>query len=139
MFIAIITSIAFLSVSLESKMTPEELKETGVLRLSSKERSSLQNWIASNYSKKTSKKKEKKPVLEENLKNGHYIRLSDKTLWEINPSDTPITQGWISAVEIDVTHSGDIDYPYTLTNTLTESSVGAKSAKSISSKKKIYN
>jgi hypothetical protein len=71
------------------------------------------------------------PVLQENLKNGHYIRLSDNSLWEINPSDTPITQGWITAVEIKVAPSQDTAYPFTLTNTLTGSSVKARKAQSL--------
>jgi hypothetical protein len=76
------------------------------------------------------------PILQENLKNGSYIRLSDGSLWNIRPEDAPITQGWITPVEINATPSGDKDYPYTLTNSLTGSSVKAKKVTSVPADKK---
>ena len=69
---------------------------------------------------------EKNAVISENLYNGRYIRLSDQSTWEINPDDTPLTQGWITPVEIVVSQSGDPQYPYKLTNSLTGSSVKAQ-------------
>ncbi len=66
------------------------------------------------------------PILQENLNNGHLIRLSDNSLWEINPKDTPITQSWITPVEIIATPSQDPNYPYQLTNSLTKSTVLAR-------------
>jgi len=70
-------------------------------------------------------------VLQENLKNGRYIRLSDGTLWNIRPQDTSITQSWITPAEIIVSQSGDPNYPYKLTNSLTGSSVRAQKAQSV--------
>ena len=83
-----------------------------------------------------SEKKVAGPLLQENLKNGSYIRLSDGSLWNIRPEDTPITQGWITPVEINATPSGDKDYPYTLTNSLTGSSVKARKVQSVPPDKK---
>lgn len=68
----------------------------------------------------------KAPVLQESLNNGHYIRLSDNSLWEIDPKDTALTQSWITPVEIIISPSQDPNYPYQLTNTLTGSTVHAK-------------
>ena len=68
------------------------------------------------------------PTIQENLNNGRFIRLSDDSLWEINPKDTPITQGWITPVEITVAPSDDANYPFRLTNSLTRSSVLARRA-----------
>lgn len=66
------------------------------------------------------------PLIQESLNNGRYIRLSDNSLWEINPKDTPITQSWITPAEIIAAPSGDATYPYRLTNSLTGSSVLAR-------------
>ena len=65
-------------------------------------------------------------MLESNLNNGTAIQLSDKSVWEINPQDVPITQGWITPTEIIITQSGNRDYPVQLTNSLTGSSVSAR-------------
>jgi hypothetical protein len=120
--------IAAVLAVFDSGMSVQEMKETGVSRLSAKEKMALDTWIESNYSKKlvAQNSSKKAPVLEENLKNGHMIRLSDNSLWEINPSDTPITQGWITPVEIIVTASKDPAYPYNLKNSLTGSTVRAR-------------
>jgi hypothetical protein len=111
-------------------MTPQEKKQTGVYKLSDKEQAALQIWIENNYAKRD------KPLhssgegglLQENLKNGQYIRLSNGSLWAIHPKDVPITQGWITPVQIVVTSTGDAEYSYKLTNSLTGSAVRAKKA-----------
>lgn len=120
--------IATVLAVFDSGMSVQEMKETGVSRLSAKEKMALDAWIESHYSKKLVAQNGKKtgPILEENLKNGHMIRLSDNSLWEINPSDTPITQGWITPVEIKVSQSNDPVYPYNLKNSLTGSTVRAR-------------
>jgi hypothetical protein len=71
------------------------------------------------------------PIIEASLQNGRYIRLSDDSLWEINPSDRPITQSWITPVEIVAAPSNDANYPFRLTNTLTGSSVLARRATAV--------
>lgn len=120
----------------DADMSVQEMKQTGMAKLSAQEKMALQNWIETRYSKREviaqnlSGKKNLPPTLSENLKNGHYIRLSDNSLWEINPSDTPITQGWITPVEIKISASDDSSYPYNLTNSLTGSTVKARKAES---------
>jgi len=68
------------------------------------------------------KQKSFSPIIQENL-NG--------MLWEINPSDTPITQSWITPVEIKIVSSDNANYPFQLTNSLTGSTVLARQATSV--------
>lgn len=133
MFFSLLVAVVPFAVMIDADMTVEEMKQTGMAKLSAQEKVALQNWLEGRYGKKMVAQNEKKPapILQENLKNGHYIRLSDLSLWEINSPDTPITQGWITPVEIKVSASQDPAYPYILTNTLTGSSVKARKATSI--------
>lgn len=131
MFLAILAASSFVAAStFDTEMTAQEKKQTGLTRLSDKEKTALQNWIENHYQKRIEPigGTQEEGTLEENLKSGSFIRLSNGTLWNIHPKDTPITQGWITPVEITVTQTGNADYPYKLTNTLTGSSVRARKA-----------
>ena len=133
--ITFLTSFVLAAHPIDSEMTVKQKKRTGVAKLNEKQKAALQQWIDSKYVAKGGKSdtaaKVVAPTLQDNLYNGHYIRLTDGSLWEINPEDTPITQGWITPVEIIVSESGNTDYPYKLTNSLTGSSVRAKKAQSL--------
>ena len=124
----VITFLAFSLFDLE--MTQQQKKDTGIAKLSEKERSYLQNWIDNNFNKRehslTETAQLQMPIIEDNLNNGKHLRLSDRSLWEINLEDTLLTQSWITPVEILIMHGNDSDYPYRLTNSLTGSSVGAR-------------
>lgn len=116
-------------------MNAKDKKATGVYKLTTKEKVALQNWIDARYDKRpapiaTDADTKEHGVLTENLNNGRHIRLSDHSLWEIRPSDTPLTQAWITPVEIYVSRSDDPNYPYKLTNSLTGTSVHAKAIQS---------
>lgn len=115
-----------LATTITTDMTPQEVAQTGLSKLSGEEKYALQAWIDARYKKRAQVKKKAGPILQENLQSGRFIGLSDGSLWEINPDDTLITQSWITAVEIKAEPSGDAAYPYTLTNSLTGSSVKAK-------------
>lgn len=80
--------------------------------------------VAANVSKS-------RPTVSEVLQSGHYLRLSDGSLWNIRSQDTPLSHSWITAVEIIITPSGDPEYPFKLTNSLTGSSVLAKKVEKI--------
>lgn len=117
----------------DAKMSDDEMETTGISRLTIQERRALENWIEDHYEKKVAlqNKKNKGPQIQENLKSGHYIRLTDDSLWKINPEDTLITQSWITQVVVEVRESDDEQYPFILTNSLTGSSVKAQKVKSI--------
>ncbi len=124
-----IVPLLLVAAALQTEMTPQERKRTGIYKLGQKEQGALQSWIEANYTAKTGAPKQEAPpksLLEENLHSGSYIRLKDGSTWEIHPDDTPITQSWITPVDISYTPSNDPAYPYALTNTLTQSSVRAK-------------
>lgn len=115
---------------LDVEMNPEERKQTGISKLSDKEKAHLLTWIDQYYVKREIPLAEKplpqKSPLQENLQNGNYIRLADKTTWNIRPQDVPIVQGWITPIDISISQSGDPTYPYRLTNTVSGSSVLAR-------------
>ena len=131
--------IAFFSLfaaqTLDYEMNRQQQKDTGVYKVSEKQKASLQQWIDSHYAKREEPlaiaNAAAPAVLQENLQSGRYIRLSDRTTWEINPEDTLITQSWITPAEILVSQSGDPVYPYKLTNSLTGSSVKAQKVTSV--------
>lgn len=118
--------------ALDFDMTPQERKKTGISKLTDKEKAALQQWIDNHYTRRAEPVQapvsNKHPQISENLQNGRQIRLSDGSLWTIRPKDTPITQSWITPVDILITQSGDPTYPYKLTNSLTGSSVFAQKA-----------
>jgi len=131
MLIGLIASLILAAQMIDFDMSPDEKKQTGVYKLNDKEKGALQDWIDNHYTKRAQPVKttsKEKGTLQDNLKNGSQIRLSDGSLWTIHPKDTPITQSWITPVDILVSQSGDADYPYKLTNSLTGSSVRAKKA-----------
>ena len=111
-------------------MTPSEREKTGLSKLTKQEQTALEEWIYNNYEKRayplfSPKKAGRRPHIEENFNGGLRIRLSDDTSWKIHPADAPISQGWITPVEIGISESGETDYPYRLTNSLTGSSIRA--------------
>lgn len=125
----------------DADMSRQIQKETGIYKLTDKQKSLFQRWLDANYAKRetpladdTETAPAPAPVLQDNINNGRYIRLSDSSTWEINAEDTPITQGWITPVEILVSKNDDLDYPYLLTNSLTGSKVRAKKISSIPKK-----
>ncbi|MDE3046481.1 MAG: hypothetical protein KGJ02_07545 [Verrucomicrobiota bacterium] len=124
---------------LDHEMTSQEKKETGVYKLSDKQKAALQEWIDIHYEKRqtplaTRSPHKNRPTLSESLLNGSYIRLSDGSLWNVRPQDTPFTQSWINAVEIIISPSNDKEYPYKLTNSLTGTSIYARKADHLPSK-----
>lgn len=115
---------------LESLMSESEIKRTGLYKLSTTERIELKTWIDRNYVTKSksplSKTYRKLPSVSEVIRGGQYIKLDDETMWQIYPADISITQGWLTPVPIQVTFTGEGNYPYTLTNTTTRSEVKAR-------------
>ncbi len=117
--------------SFDNFMSPSDQKRTGVEKLSQEEKMELQKWINSYCAENVGNIGGGYPSISEIFGNGTYIRLSDDSLWKIDPHDTPITQSWITPVEIIVENKGTGEYPYQLTNTLTGSAVRAQSVKEL--------
>src|SRR3990167_925189 len=89
--------------SLDSQMTQEEKKETGIYKLNTSQKAALQQWIDTYCEKKAlaqagapQQSPNKSPILSENLMNSRFLKLSDNTLWSVRPEDVPIAQGWIT-------------------------------------------
>lgn len=121
------------SGSIDDVMSPSDAKKTGVNKLTPQEKQALMEWV-NRYSAggTVAGGNGNYPSISEVLGGGNYVRLSDGTLWKINPADTPITQGWITPVGIIVSeNTGDSIYPFKLTNSLTGSSVRAQAATSL--------
>ena len=118
---------------IDHEMDGTQKKKTGVYKLSDKEKALLQKWIDTYYEKRKEpipqEETQPRAAIEENLQNGQWIRLSDHTLWEIHPEDTPTAQGWITPVDIIVVQTSESDYSYKLTNSLTGSSLRARKGK----------
>ena len=114
--------------TLEDMMNSSERRQTGIYKLSNQEKVFLQQWIEEHYTKKIEGGGPPQEILHisENLYNGHYIRLSNNSLWEVKPSDIPIAQGWISAVSVTITNNSDYMYPSRITNDQTGSSIAAR-------------
>ncbi len=131
MFAIFLASALVAAAAIDFDMNADEKKQTGLYKLNDKEKTALQSWIDNHYTKRSQPVQQaiqEKGTLQENLKSGSVIRLSDGSLWNIHPKDTPITQSWITPAEIVVSQSGDPTYPYKLTNSLTGSSVRAQKA-----------
>ena len=124
----------FAADALDTNMTEQDKKNTGIQKLSEQEKSSLQEWIDANYQKKGSEPSATKsvkginPTLSENLLNSQYLRLSDGTLWNVRPEDVPIAQAWITPVDVVVSQSSNPFYPYKLTNKVTGTSILVRKA-----------
>ena len=134
LFLLTFLPIALFSVEiLDHDMSLQERTATGVYKLNDKEKATLQSWIDKHYVKRDTpladKGEPRKALLSENLQNGKFIRLNDGTLWAIRPQDTPITQSWITPVDIIQSPTGSADYTTKLTNSLTGSSVMANQVK----------
>ncbi len=117
--------------TLDTHMTPDQKRATGLHKLSEQERKELQKWINENHTLKPGAKKIKRPHISEVIGNGAYVKLSDDSIWLIHPDDRLITQSWLTPVEILVERSPNAQYPYTLTNTLTKSEVRAAPVRKI--------
>jgi hypothetical protein len=134
-FAMLATFHIFAANVLDTEMSQEDKKNTGINKLSSSEKAALQQWIDANYQKKSSDSlsgsqqiKGLYPTLSENLMKSQYLRLSDGTLWNVRPEDVPIAQAWITPVEIVVSQSSNPFFPYKLTNQVSGTSILARKA-----------
>jgi hypothetical protein len=134
MMLSLLVALRLFAVEmLDTDMSSEDKKKTGVYKLNTQEKAALQQWIDLHYQKRTTPEEKnankvtgKHPSLDQNLLNGKYVHLNDGSLWNIRPEDVPIVQGWITEVEIVVSQSTNPFFPYKLTNSVTGSTVLAR-------------
>lgn len=98
-------------------------KKYGIYNLNPDQKSQLAGWLQQ-VSKNAPSSAPSQLSL--NIAGGQFIQLDDGTVWEINPNDQTVTQGWLSPVQIVVSRSQNQIYPYRLYNTATGSAVTAK-------------
>jgi len=112
------------AITLDKTMPKDIQDSTGISKLTAAQKLALEKWLNENFT--WVKAPKEKPSLSENLDGGQKLRLSDGSLYAIAPKDTIRTALWITPFPIDITESGDPEYPCKLTNTNTNSSVFAK-------------
>jgi len=138
MILAMLAALNIIAAgALDTDMSAQEKKSTGIYKLNDKEKAALQQWIDANYQKKAPEGTSKtstptvqgiQPTLSENLMNSQYLRLSDGTLWNVRPEDVPIAQAWITPVPIVVSKSSNPFFPFKLTNKVSGTFILARKA-----------
>lgn len=114
-------------VVLDQVMSAEEQEKTGINQLSRPQKLALETWLNNNFDPKP--KEQKNPTslrLSINIDQGRELRLSDDSVWEVDPRDIPIASIWISPFEVSITPSQDPDYPCLITNKTTNASIRAR-------------
>lgn len=111
----------------DSWMTPEQIQKTGLLKLTYQEQKELLKWIRQNC---VNTKDERKPVskdtypyVTETLSGGEILALSNGAKYRIAPEDRYLSSVWISPIPVEITASGDPDYPALITSRYSRSSV----------------
>lgn len=56
---------------------------------------------------------------------GRIVILNDESVWEVDPSDRPVTTRWLRLSTVMVNHTQKEGYPYLLTNTAERESAHA--------------
>lgn len=110
-------------LSLDKIMTKEEQQQTGLSKLSPKERAALEEWLtrfAINFAMEMTKKSSvypgvgQKHWVREKIDNGALIKLEDGSLWQISPFDRINTMLWLPIDDVIVIESKNPHYPYML-------------------------
>ncbi len=112
---------------LDSVMSKDEQKKTGVDTLTPRQKIELEIWLNKNFQLRqvatTTQAKEQPLFLSINIDNGQKIELTDGSIWEVDPEDYPTSQIWISPIPIKVVPSNNTDYPFLLVNKTTGVSI----------------
>ncbi len=125
----------FAELYLDDVMSPKIQEKTGVEDLTPMQKRALEIWINDTFVLKDQNdgpvKETSDLSLSINVNNGQQLRLSDSTLWEIDPADQSIAATWITPFPIKVGTSGNPSYPTLLTNLNTNVSVRARSTQTL--------
>lgn len=115
---------AYADVSLDTLMTPDEQRITGVRTLTPQQKKALEVWIDKNFVKNPAG--QNAIYLSVNLNNGQRLQLSDNSIYQIAPQDVPVSSLWITPFPIMIQPNNDPNYPVKLVNANTGVSVRAK-------------
>lgn len=114
-------------ILLDSAMSKDEQRKTGVSKLSPTQKMELEAWLNRTFTLKAPETQQATSLsLSLNIDNGKKIQLSDNSLWEIAPADVAKSAVWITPFPVAIEPSGDLDYPFLITNKTTGNSVKAR-------------
>ncbi|MBS0605165.1 MAG: hypothetical protein JSS60_09060 [Verrucomicrobia bacterium] len=114
-------------IILDSVMSREEQKKTGVDKMTMQQKIELEAWLNKTFILKTTDTSSQTQLsMSINIDNGQKLQLSDNTIWEIAPGDVPTAAVWITPFPVKITPSNDPDYPSLLVNTTSGVSVKAR-------------
>ncbi|MCH9613236.1 MAG: hypothetical protein SP1CHLAM54_02340 [Chlamydiia bacterium] len=139
MFALLLCSICF-GAKLDKVMPKDIQKKTGVDKLSPREQAALADYIADikeehvaatsptqTQRETQSTVKVQKLTMQENLQGGKLLKLSDGSIWQVNPSDLNISRIWLFPFEVEITRDPTSDsYPYMMKNLSTGTSVNVR-------------
>lgn len=111
-------------INLNDVMTPDEQQKTGVSQLTDAQKKELETWINQKFTLKSDKAKQ--VYLSENIQSGSQLRLSDGSLYEVNPADRDKASFWLTPFQVRIEPNKDPNYPYNITNTVSMVTVRAK-------------
>ena len=110
-------------------------KKTGVDHLTEAQKAALTEWLSTQLGNNqqaatppTSEADSVERYLSENIQGGRVLRLSDNTMWEVNPDDITISRIWLFPfpVKIEADQVANPAYPYKFTNLRTGTTIHVK-------------
>lgn len=114
-------------ILLDTVMTKEEQRKTGVNTLSFQQKVALEDWLNDHcLLKMPSPAPSPSLSMSINIDNGKQIQLSDNSIWEISPADLAKSAAWITPFPVKLSPSGDPSYPVLITNILSTESIKAR-------------
>lgn len=119
---------SFADYLLDDVMNKQMQDQTGVAKLSAKQKKILEAWLNENFVLKTAQQQQKgeELLLSININGGRKLQLSDGSIWEIDPADLTQSSAWITPFAVKLEKSKSTDYPTLLVNKDTGASVKAR-------------
>jgi len=117
------------SAKLDKYMPLYVQKYSGVYNLSDDQKEYLADWLAEHMGQQqqtTASDDRKELYMSENIEGGKFVRLSDNTLWEVDPIDLSRSKIWLFPFPVRIRKNGRQDFPYTITNMNTGSKVDVR-------------
>ena len=112
-----ISTLLFANVDLDTMMTEQDKRATGLDLLNPSQKQALAEWIEQHFVLKAKPVSEEKSLyLSVNIQNGKELILSDGSQWEVAPENRSISGLWITPFPLKITCIGGTEYPYELIN-----------------------